>query len=133
MFHWWNVYSNITNPIPTYLIFSRNALSLFSVGWCAIPEAVAAGAGPQPEGVRQTESPPLHRQTNFTSQDEVAAATPPEPTQVEKDMDEVFALLRGPVAAAAVNVEPLPAAAAVNVEPLPATAATIQAPSEQPE
>jgi hypothetical protein len=74
-------------------------------------------------------TPPLHRQTNFTSQDEVAAAAaPPEPTQVEKDMDEVFALLRGPVTT--VNVEPLAAAAAV---PAAATDATIQEPSEQSE
>jgi hypothetical protein len=36
---------------------------------------------------------PFHRQTNFTSEDEVPLAAPPQPSQIEKDMDEVFAIL----------------------------------------
>jgi hypothetical protein len=37
---------------------------------------------------------PVHRQTNFTSEDEVPPAAPsPQPSQIEKDMDEVFAIL----------------------------------------
>ncbi len=57
------------------------------------PEAVAAGAEPQPEGDRQPETP-LHRQSNFTSEEE------PAPSQFEKEMDEVFSILRAPAAAA---------------------------------
>lgn len=69
------------------------------------PEAVAAGAEPQPEGVRQTETPPIHRQTNYTSQDEVVAPIP-EPTQLEKDMDEVFTLLRSSAVTAPADLLP---------------------------
>ena len=53
---------------------------------------------PAPAGVPAPLLPnsdvPVHRQTNFTSEDEVPLAAPaPQPSQIEKDMDEVFALL----------------------------------------
>ncbi len=58
-------------------------------------DAEAPAGAPAPAPVASGAEVPIHRQTNFTSEDEVvsAPAAPAQQQQIEKDMDEVFAIL----------------------------------------